>query len=97
MINAIIDRLKKNTQVSDWTISCKTTKKHEAYYVLQKLEIERLVETTEIVVNCFSRRVVEGKEVIGNAEFTITHSLSNEEIDKLINEAIFSADRKSVV
>lgn len=91
MINAIIDRLKTNTQVSDWTISCTTTKKHEAYYVLQKLEIERLVETTEIVVNCFSRRVVEGKEVIGNAEFTITHSLSNEEIDKLINEAIFSA------
>lgn len=91
MMKKIIKCLTNNPQVSDWLINEINTISHEAFYVLQKLETRRVSNTKEYSVTVYHNFKENEKEYTGSSSFIVSHNLKTSEINKLIDDAIFSA------
>lgn len=91
MIKQIIKCLRENQDISDFLINETATESHQAFYVLQKLETNRSVATTEYSVTVYHRYLDNGNEYVGSSTFNVNHKLSKKELTKKIDEAIFAA------
>ena len=91
MMKQIIKALKANPAVTDWLISEVSTLSHQAFYVMQKLETTRLVETTEYAVTVYHRFSENDVEYLGSSSFQVSHKLNKKALDALISEAVFAA------
>lgn len=87
MIKQLVKAIELNNLVSDYIITESTTKSHQAFFVLGKLETTRLVETTEYQVTIHVRH----DGFIGYSTFKVSHKLSKSELDEKINEAVKAA------
>jgi len=87
----IIKALKANPAVTDWLISEVSTLSHQAFYVMQKLETTRRVETTEYAVTVYHRFTENKVEYLGSSSFQVSHKLNKKTLDALISEAVFAA------
>ncbi len=90
-INSIIKELKKFDKVSDYAIQEIKTSTYEQFYDLQKLETTRMTCTDEMSVRIYTKLQDGDKELLGNASFIISHKISKNELDKLIEDAIYQA------
>lgn len=91
MIKQIIKALKASTIITDWMISEVQTLSSQAFYVMQKLETSRVVNTTEYQVTVY-KRFIEGKVMYtGSSSFQISHKLSKQELENKIEEAAYAA------
>lgn len=91
MIKKIIKSLKANLEVTDFKVVETKNMGHQAYYVLGKLETTRVVDTLEYQVTVYHEMEEEGKRFIGQSSFSLSHEVSKKELEKKIDEALFSA------
>lgn len=91
MIKKIIKCLKENNQVTDWLIEENICNTSEAFYVLQHLETTRVSATIEYKVTIYHKFSENNHDYLGSSSFLISHKLSNQVIDKLINDAVYAA------
>ena len=90
-VNKIIKAL-QNKNISKWLIREETTKSYEQFFVLQKLETTRFVNTKDIYVTIYKEFEENDKKLLGNYSFIINHDISNKELDILIDEAIYASN-----
>ncbi|PKL00319.1 MAG: hypothetical protein CVV56_06995 [Tenericutes bacterium HGW-Tenericutes-1] len=91
MIKQLIKTLKESTIITDWMINEVQTLASQAFYVMQKLETTRIVDTTEYQVTVY-KRFVEGKVMYtGSSRFQLSHKLSKKELEEKIEEAAYAA------
>ena len=90
-VNKIIKSL-ENKNVSKWLIKEVNTKSLEQFFVLQKLETTRCVDTKEIYVTIYKEFEENNRKYLGNYSFIINHNISNKELDILIDEALYASN-----
>lgn len=91
MIQQIINTLNRNKDVSEWKLMVTKSQSKEAFFVLGQLETTRATDTTDYDVTVY-RRIEQGDEVfLGSATVTIPHKMTDQELDELINRAVYSA------
>lgn len=91
MKNRIIEIIKEFKEVADWTISKLSISKNELYLIIDKTEAERVVKSDKYTVVLYVDKVVNDKKMRGMSYQTFTADLSEEEIRKLIGDAVFAA------
>ena len=89
-VNKIIKTL-ENKNIDKWLIREVKTKSLEQFFVLQKLETTRSVDTTEIYVTIYKEFEENNNKYLGNYSFIINHNISIKELEQLIDEAIYAS------
>lgn len=79
--------LKANTQVSDYKINIHEKKSYELFFVKGKLETVRCTDTCDTEVTVY---VAHG-EFLGDAQFLVYPSTTEEQVEKRITEAVSKA------
>ena len=87
IMERLINLLKENKQVNDYKIIINSKESYQLFFVQDKLETNRLTDSTAYVVTVYVD--VDGKRGSGNFDFA--NYLSDDEVRKLIDEAIFNA------
>lgn len=64
---------------------------YQQFYDLEKLETVRKVNTLETNVTLYKEMEVDGKKVLGEASFIISHDESKANLEKLINDCLYQA------
>lgn len=77
--------------ISDWRISEIQNRAAELFFIKDKLDINRAIDTHEFSVSVYTDFEEDGIKYRGNASCTIGASDSAEEIEKKIEYALFSA------
>ncbi len=90
MIKQIVNALKSNPNVSGWLVNENTTVSSQVYYVMQKQETTRRVETCEYQVTVYHRHG-EQKEYLGSSAFAVNRKSTRTELAKKVEEAVFAA------
>lgn len=90
-VNKIIKTL-KDKNIDKWLIREINSKSYEQYFVLQKLETVRLVNTKEYNITIYKQFEENGKKLLGNYTFNINHNISNKQLNELIDEAIYGSN-----
>ena len=80
MIQTILSALQSNEQLHAWNLRVNNKKSYQLYFIKQNLDMNREVETTEYVVNIYTLKNVNGKEMIGSASFCLYPSMSLMEV-----------------
>jgi predicted Zn-dependent protease len=91
MINQLKKALQANPMVHDYLINEVKTISHQAFFVMQKLETKRLVETNEYHVTVYHRFNLDQMDYLGSASFAISRKYSKLELALKIEEAIYAA------
>ncbi len=91
MITKLRKALEANPSVSDWLIQEVNTQSFQAFYVMQKRETTRLVNTLEWSVTVYCHRDYNGVEYVGSSSFVLSHKISSVELTKKIDDAVFAA------
>ena len=91
MIKQLIKALKATKTITGWLIDENTTKAAQAFYVMQKLETTRLVDTLEYNVTVYKDFSENGVAYTGSSSFALSHKLSTKELTAKIEEAAFAA------
>ena len=91
MMNKLIRRLEKNSDVSAWLIAQEQALSAQGFYVLQKLETRRVADTTEYKVTVYRDFQEDGTSYTGSASFLVSHDLTAAQIDRQIREALYAA------
>lgn len=89
-VNKIIKTL-ENKNIDKWLIREVKTKSVEQFFVLQKLETTRSVDTTEIYITIYKEFEENNNKYLGNYSFIINHNISIKELEQLIDEAIYAS------
>ncbi|MBO7535987.1 MAG: hypothetical protein J6T34_02440 [Bacilli bacterium] len=89
-INKIIKSLKAKN-VSEYRIIETIEDDYQQFYDLQKLETVRRVSTTEDQVTIYVKTAEDGKTLMGEASFIVSHEESKANLEKLIDQAIYEA------
>ncbi|MBO7085522.1 MAG: hypothetical protein J6W25_00240 [Bacilli bacterium] len=89
-INKIIKSLKAKN-VSEYRIIETIEDDYQQFYDLQKLETVRRVSTTEDQVTIYVKTAEDGKTLMGEASFIVSHEESSSNLEKLIDQAIYEA------
>ncbi|MBP5551601.1 MAG: hypothetical protein J6X93_06085 [Bacilli bacterium] len=89
-INKIIKSLKAKN-VSEYRIIETIEDDYQQFYDLQKLETVRRVSTTEEQVTIYVKTAEDGKTLMGEASFIVSHEESKANLEKLIDQAIYEA------
>ena len=89
-VNKIIKTL-ENKNIDKWLIREVKTKSIEQFFVLQKLETTRSVDTTEIYVTIYKEFEENNNKYLGNYSFIINNNISIKELEQLIDEAIYAS------
>ncbi len=87
MMDKFIKALKRNAQVSAWSITEVTKRSRELFYVLDKLETNRATETTDYNVTIY----VDKNKKRGIANFAVYDYMSDKELDEKIAEKVYAA------
>lgn len=90
MIKKIVKAL-NNKGVSEYRIIESVKKTVEEFYVLQNLETTRKTETLEDHVTVYKTFEENGKKYLGSSNFIISHNVSMNELETLIEDALFAA------
>ena len=91
MIKQIIKCLNASEMITDWIIQEISTNSSQAFYVMEKLETRRLVETTEYHVTVYKNFTQSDVSYTGSSSFVISHQLSKNDLMKKIQEAAYAA------
>ncbi|MFA6781108.1 MAG: metallopeptidase TldD-related protein [Bacilli bacterium] len=91
MIKQLIKALSAAESITGWLIEENATQAAQAFYVLQKLETTRLVDTKEYNITVYREFSDNGNMCTGSSTFALSHKLSNKELADKINEAAFAA------
>lgn len=82
----------QNKGVNKWLITENSTMSYEQFFVLQKLETTRKVNTNEIFVTIYKEFEENEKKYLGNYSFIISKNLSKKELNELIDDALYGAN-----
>ena len=86
MIKQIVKALKAK-EVYAYKIEEKSTISHQAFFVLGKLETNRMVNTNEYLVTVYKQF----DEFLGSSSFTLSHKVSKKELETLIDNCLYAA------
>ena len=86
-MNAIISLLRSNPQVSDYKINIHDKQSYELFFVKGKLETLRCTDTCDKEVTVYARH----GEFVGDSQFFVYPSTTDEQIKELIGEAVSKA------
>ena len=86
-MNTIISLLRSNPQVSDYKISVHNKQSYELFFVKGKLETLRCTDTCDKEVTVYARH----DHFIGDSQFFVYPSTTEEQIEALIREAVSKA------
>ncbi|MDP3131108.1 MAG: metallopeptidase TldD-related protein [Bacillota bacterium] len=90
MIKQIVTALKANPSVSGWLVNETVTVSSQVFYVMQKKETTRRVETREYQVAVYLRHG-EQNAFVGSSMFAVSRKLTKAELARKIEEAVFAA------
>jgi PmbA protein len=90
MITQLKNALAANPAVTGWLVSETATVSSQAFYVMQKRETTRRVETCEYQVTVY-RRHGEGGKYLGSSSFALSRKLTKRELAARIDEAVYAA------
>ena len=90
MIKQLVKAL-NNSEVDNYQIIETEKNTNEAYYVLQKLETARETKVVEYEVTIFKEFKDESTTFLGSSSFNVPFKLTNTQLAKKIEEALFSA------
>lgn len=88
MINQIITCLNNIKEITDWKVIINHTKTTECFYILNNLETTRKTDTTEYEVTVYRKH----ENYMGQATIKIPHKMTDKELNKLISDAVYSAN-----
>jgi PmbA protein len=91
MIERIIELVKSFPEISDWSISKSELRKNEIYLIQDKTESERIVSSDTYTVSLYVDKEIEGNKMRGMAYQIFSSDLPDEDVKKLISDAIFAA------
>lgn len=89
-LNNIIKAIKEK-DIKKWLIKEENYISYEQFYVLQKLETVRKVETKEFVITIYKEFEENNQRFLGNYSFIVNHNISKNELHKQLDEAIIAA------
>lgn len=90
MIEKILNALKKNN-VSIYKLNDTVTESTEIFFVKKKLDTRRIASTESVAVTVYREFEKDGTKFLGNADFSVEPSMSEEAIDSKIRKAFLSA------
>ncbi|MFA5006663.1 MAG: metallopeptidase TldD-related protein [Candidatus Izemoplasmatales bacterium] len=90
MIRKLVNALAANPAVSGWLVNETATVASQVFYVMQKKETSRRVETREWTVTVYRRHGADGR-YLGSSSFAVGRVQSKAEIDRKVAEAVFAA------
>ncbi len=90
MIDKILKALKANN-VSIYRINDKITESTEVFFVKKKLDTRRISNTETVAVTVYREFEKDGEKFLGDANFSVEPSMSEELIDSKIKKAYLSA------
>lgn len=86
-MNRIEEMLRSNAQVTDYKINLHEKKSYEIFFVKGKLETVRCTDTKDTSVTIYAAH----GEFLGNADFAVYPSTTDEQLLTLVNEAVEKA------
>lgn len=86
-LNNIIKTIKEK-DINKWLIKEVNYISYEQFYVLQKLETIRKVETKEFVITIYKEFEENNQKLLGNYSFIVNHNISKKQLEKLLDEAL---------
>jgi len=91
MMKQLLKALGASKTISGWLLDETTTKGSQAFYVMQKRETTRFVDTREYVVTVYKDFTDNGMAFTGSSSFVVSHSLSMKDLEAKIAEAAYAA------
>lgn len=91
MKNKIIEALKKNDEISDWTLKINHKVKKELYLVFSQPESIREIDIENHQVTIYTNQAQEGQLFTGSASISILPDTNSGQIEQQISEAVFAA------
>ncbi|NCA97238.1 MAG: hypothetical protein EOM77_03550 [Bacteroidia bacterium] len=91
MINQIVKALNASKSITGWVVDETKIHASQAFYVMQKLETTRFVDTTEYNVVVYKEFSEDGVSYTGSSSFALSHKLSAKDLAVKIEEAAFAA------
>jgi len=91
-LDIIKNYLNKNKTIIFWTINGKTTNRSEKYYIFNEIESERVINETNYRIKIYKLLKEGNNKFIGETSFTIPSNYEEDKINKMIQQAAFSAD-----
>lgn len=88
--NNIIKAIKEK-DIKKWLIKEENYISYEQFYVLQKLETVRKVETKEFIITIYKEFEENNQRFLGNYSFIVNHNISKNELHKQLDEAMIAA------
>ena len=86
-MNRIIETLSKTKEISDWKINIHRRESYELFFVKGKVETVRRTDTCDKLVTIYCS----GDNCMGDSQFYVYPSTTDEQLHKLIREAIAKA------
>ena len=91
MIKQLINGLNTSTSITGWLIQEITTLSSQAFYVMEKLETKRSVDTVEYHITVY-KNFTEGEVMYtGSSSFVLNHRISKNDLINKIEEAAYAA------
>lgn len=91
MIKQLIKTLNESPLITEWIINETETHASQAFYVMQKLETTRIVNTIEYQITVYKQFSEGGVSYTGSSSFALSHKLTKKELEDKIEEAAFAA------
>ena len=88
MISNLLDLLKNNEKLHGWNFQVISKDSYQLFFIKQELDMNREVVVDEYIINIFTKDIVNKKEMIGQATFSIYPTMSKEEVNEKIEEQI---------
>lgn len=90
MIRKLVNALRANPAVSGWLVNETATVSSQVFYVMQKKETSRRVETREWNCTVYHRHGENGR-YLGSSSFAVGRVHTKAELDKKVADAVFAA------
>jgi len=91
MIDLIKTALAKNAEIKEWTIIAAERNREELYLIFNQIESLRQVVGKDYVINIYIEQEVDGKKMTGTAFVNFNRTITSDELDKKLSDAVFSA------
>ena len=91
MINLLVKVLSESDLITDFMIHENVTHSIQSFYVMQKLETTRLVDTKEYHITVYKNFTLKGIQYTGSSSFALSHKMTRKEIEEKIKEAAYAA------
>lgn len=88
MISDLLNLLKNNKKIYAWNVKVVTKDTYELYFIKQKLDMNREVNTNEYFITLYTKEKQDGKEKMGTITFKAFPSMNKDELERKIKEQI---------